>query len=308
MILTPADVVWCFRLFGFPAHYTDVGNLKGSKRRALLGKSWSVQVATVILKPLRRYFATTPASGADTPSADVDASPQASASGSSQPDAPPQASASGSSLPDPPPKPTATSQPSAGEGFQPAAHMRPACLGTGSARTAARVSEKRETVVAALSLTSLPGHSSGKGGHQAGTGSTEAGTSFESNQMAIHGPDPAAGLAAGAQSRRGRKRSGLPEGRDADTAGATSGMQASSCAGSHAAIGDRNEGGAGLSVKDMSCEGVINTDTDALSFASLEASVAVLVGDSPGPVKPTNHPTNRRHTRSANKAGKSFRN
>ncbi|KAK7501942.1 hypothetical protein BaRGS_00006694, partial [Batillaria attramentaria] len=57
------DFMWISeleRLFGFPPHYTDVGNLAPGKRRALLGKSWSVQVVTEILRPLTQYFTTVP--------------------------------------------------------------------------------------------------------------------------------------------------------------------------------------------------------------------------------------------------------
>ncbi|KAL8586041.1 hypothetical protein ACOMHN_023684 [Nucella lapillus] len=56
------DTLWLSeleRLFGFPAHYTDVSNLPPTKRRALLGRSWSVQVVTEILRPLTQYFAST---------------------------------------------------------------------------------------------------------------------------------------------------------------------------------------------------------------------------------------------------------
>ena len=59
MALTILVFFFCFRLFGFPAHYTDVSNLSNTKRRALLGRSWSVQVITEILRPLTQYFVTT---------------------------------------------------------------------------------------------------------------------------------------------------------------------------------------------------------------------------------------------------------
>ena len=42
--------------FGFPDHYTDVGNLSRSRRQKLLGKSWSIPVVKHLLTPLRTYF------------------------------------------------------------------------------------------------------------------------------------------------------------------------------------------------------------------------------------------------------------
>lgn len=54
-----ADVLWATELeqvFGFPRHYTDVGNLSLGKRRQLLGKAWSVPVVCHILRPLRSFF------------------------------------------------------------------------------------------------------------------------------------------------------------------------------------------------------------------------------------------------------------
>ena len=53
------DLLWCTemeRLFGFPAHYTDVGNMGKNQRQKLLGKSWSVPVIRHLLSPLREYF------------------------------------------------------------------------------------------------------------------------------------------------------------------------------------------------------------------------------------------------------------
>ena len=44
------------RLFGFPEHYTDVGQLNLNTRRRLLGKSWVVDVIKHILAPLKQYF------------------------------------------------------------------------------------------------------------------------------------------------------------------------------------------------------------------------------------------------------------
>ena len=42
-----------YRLFGFPDHYTDVGNLGRSGRQKLLGKAWSVPVIRHLLSPLK---------------------------------------------------------------------------------------------------------------------------------------------------------------------------------------------------------------------------------------------------------------
>ena len=46
------------RIFGFPEHYTDVGNMGQRPRQRLLGKSWSVPVIRHLLSPLRNYFKT----------------------------------------------------------------------------------------------------------------------------------------------------------------------------------------------------------------------------------------------------------
>nr|AYW00064.1 DNA methyltransferase 3 [Mizuhopecten yessoensis] len=62
------DNIWISeleRVFGFPPHYTDVGNLPPTKRQRLLGKSWSVPVVQHILSPLAQYFAVR--EGTDTP-------------------------------------------------------------------------------------------------------------------------------------------------------------------------------------------------------------------------------------------------
>eukprot|EP00057_Strongylocentrotus_purpuratus_P032374 XP_787412.3 PREDICTED: DNA (cytosine-5)-methyltransferase 3A [Strongylocentrotus purpuratus] len=45
------------RLFGFPDHYTDVGNLSRTARQKLLGKAWSVPVIRHLMAPLKDYFA-----------------------------------------------------------------------------------------------------------------------------------------------------------------------------------------------------------------------------------------------------------
>ncbi|XP_054709326.1 DNA (cytosine-5)-methyltransferase 3B-like [Uloborus diversus] len=53
------DVIWVTeleRIFGFPLHYTDTGNLSITTRRELLGRSWSVPVIKNILRPLRHFF------------------------------------------------------------------------------------------------------------------------------------------------------------------------------------------------------------------------------------------------------------
>ena len=47
-----------FQIFGFPTHFTDVGNLTAAKRQALLGRSWSVPVIKHLLLPLKKYFKT----------------------------------------------------------------------------------------------------------------------------------------------------------------------------------------------------------------------------------------------------------
>ncbi|KAK3576767.1 hypothetical protein CHS0354_014582 [Potamilus streckersoni] len=55
------DIVWVTeleRVFGFPSHYTDVGDLNITKRRKVLGKAWSVPVIKHLLSPLRKYFLT----------------------------------------------------------------------------------------------------------------------------------------------------------------------------------------------------------------------------------------------------------
>ncbi|XP_036040245.1 DNA (cytosine-5)-methyltransferase 3C-like [Onychomys torridus] len=54
------DVLWCTeleRIFGFPAHYTDVSNMGRGARQKLLGKSWSVPVIRHLFAPLKDYFA-----------------------------------------------------------------------------------------------------------------------------------------------------------------------------------------------------------------------------------------------------------
>jgi len=43
-------------LFGFPEHYTDVGNLSISSRRSLLGQAWSIPVIKHLLRPLRAHY------------------------------------------------------------------------------------------------------------------------------------------------------------------------------------------------------------------------------------------------------------
>ncbi|XP_076394475.1 DNA methyltransferase 3 isoform X2 [Megachile rotundata] len=54
-----SDSLWITELeeiFGFPRHYTDVKNLSATKRQRLIGKSWSVQTLTAILRSLCPYF------------------------------------------------------------------------------------------------------------------------------------------------------------------------------------------------------------------------------------------------------------
>ena len=55
------------RLFGFPAHYTDVGNMGKNQRQKLLGKSWSVPVIRHLLSPLREYFSSKSSSDLENP-------------------------------------------------------------------------------------------------------------------------------------------------------------------------------------------------------------------------------------------------
>jgi hypothetical protein len=53
------DTLWMTELekiFGFPVHYTDTGNLGISKRQQLLGRAWSVPVVECLLKPLKDTF------------------------------------------------------------------------------------------------------------------------------------------------------------------------------------------------------------------------------------------------------------
>ncbi|XP_041350770.1 DNA (cytosine-5)-methyltransferase 3B-like [Gigantopelta aegis] len=44
------------RVFGFPSHYTDVGNLPTTRRQKLIGKAWCLPVIKHILSPLKEYF------------------------------------------------------------------------------------------------------------------------------------------------------------------------------------------------------------------------------------------------------------
>ncbi|CAH1794551.1 unnamed protein product [Owenia fusiformis] len=53
------DKIWIPELektFGFPAHYTDIGNLSITQRQKLLGKTWSVPVVKHLLTPLKQFF------------------------------------------------------------------------------------------------------------------------------------------------------------------------------------------------------------------------------------------------------------
>ncbi|GFT72348.1 hypothetical protein TNCV_3609062 [Trichonephila clavipes] len=53
------DSLWVTELekvFGFPRHYTDSGNLSVNERQQLLGRSWSLHVVKDILKPLKSFF------------------------------------------------------------------------------------------------------------------------------------------------------------------------------------------------------------------------------------------------------------
>lgn len=44
------------QIFGFPSHYTDVGNTSLKERQTLLGRAWSVPVIEHILQPLTKYY------------------------------------------------------------------------------------------------------------------------------------------------------------------------------------------------------------------------------------------------------------
>lgn len=55
------DTIWITELepiFGFPVHYTDVGNMSATKRQQLIGKAWSVQVICYLFRCLQDYFET----------------------------------------------------------------------------------------------------------------------------------------------------------------------------------------------------------------------------------------------------------
>lgn len=59
MMKGTSDTLWITELeeiFGFPRHYTDVKNLSATNRQRLIGKSWSVQTLTAILRPLCSFF------------------------------------------------------------------------------------------------------------------------------------------------------------------------------------------------------------------------------------------------------------
>jgi len=50
------NICFCCRLFGFPEHYTDVGNIPPTRRQKLIGKAWSVPLIKHILAPLRAFY------------------------------------------------------------------------------------------------------------------------------------------------------------------------------------------------------------------------------------------------------------
>ncbi|XP_071440260.1 DNA (cytosine-5)-methyltransferase 3C-like [Hetaerina americana] len=58
--LTSIWVTELEEVFGFPRHFTDVGNLGTQQRLSLLGKSWSTQVIVNIFHSLRHFFYTEP--------------------------------------------------------------------------------------------------------------------------------------------------------------------------------------------------------------------------------------------------------
>ncbi|XP_071164263.1 putative leucine-rich repeat-containing protein DDB_G0290503 isoform X2 [Mytilus edulis] len=54
------DIIWISeleRVFGFPDHYTDVGNIPVTKRRQMIGRAWSIPVVKKILNTLTDFFA-----------------------------------------------------------------------------------------------------------------------------------------------------------------------------------------------------------------------------------------------------------
>ncbi|XP_071804547.1 DNA (cytosine-5)-methyltransferase 3A-like isoform X2 [Asterias amurensis] len=53
------DTLWSTemeRIFGFPEHYTDIGNMSRTSRHRLIGQAWSVPVIKHLLAPLKEYF------------------------------------------------------------------------------------------------------------------------------------------------------------------------------------------------------------------------------------------------------------
>ncbi|XP_052103473.1 uncharacterized protein LOC127736951 [Mytilus californianus] len=54
------DIIWISeleRVFGFPDHYSDVGNITVTKRRQMIGRAWSIPVLKKILNTLTDFFA-----------------------------------------------------------------------------------------------------------------------------------------------------------------------------------------------------------------------------------------------------------
>lgn len=52
------DVLWLPEIeevFGYPRHYTDVGNLSRGDRQKLLGHTWSVPIIAFIMSKLKNY-------------------------------------------------------------------------------------------------------------------------------------------------------------------------------------------------------------------------------------------------------------
>lgn len=60
ILVSKKHALHSYRVFGFPKHYTDVGNLSVYRRQQLLGKAWSVPVIKHIFMPLRKLFASRP--------------------------------------------------------------------------------------------------------------------------------------------------------------------------------------------------------------------------------------------------------
>ena len=54
--LPSEKLIYEFQIFGFPTHYTDVGNLNNKDRKRLLVKAWSVPVVSHLVKGIQQYI------------------------------------------------------------------------------------------------------------------------------------------------------------------------------------------------------------------------------------------------------------